>query len=91
MNKTGIGLPSRVSEPAAALDPAEKARLRSKHFSFSRIFLHLLFNRTTDLIAKLFLPLPLEGTENKKSFIDQKILPVGRGTEEHEDKKVFVF
>ncbi|XP_027995053.2 myomesin-1 isoform X1 [Eptesicus fuscus] len=29
VNKTGIGLPSRVSEPAAALDPAEKARLRS--------------------------------------------------------------
>lgn len=43
VNKTGIGLPSRVSEPAAALDPAEKARLRSKHFSFSRIFLNLLF------------------------------------------------
>ncbi|XP_036274845.1 myomesin-1 isoform X2 [Pipistrellus kuhlii] len=30
VNKTGIGLPSRVSEPAAALDPAEKARLRSQ-------------------------------------------------------------
>ncbi|XP_036178733.1 myomesin-1 isoform X3 [Myotis myotis] len=29
VNKSGIGLPSRVSEPAAALDPAEKARLRS--------------------------------------------------------------
>lgn len=41
VNKTGIGLPSRVSEPAAALDPAEKARLRSKHFSFSRVFLNL--------------------------------------------------
>lgn len=77
MNKTGIGLPSRVSEPAAALDPAEKARLRSKHFSFSRIFLNLFLfiYKTTDLIAKLlFLPIPLEGTENKKSFIDQKIL-----------------
>uniref|UniRef100_A0A8D2DP46 Myomesin-1 n=1 Tax=Sciurus vulgaris TaxID=55149 RepID=A0A8D2DP46_SCIVU len=30
VNKTGIGLPSRVSEPVAALDPAEKARLKSK-------------------------------------------------------------
>ncbi|XP_049626868.1 myomesin-1 [Suncus etruscus] len=30
VNKTGIGLPSRVSEPAAALDPAEKARLKSR-------------------------------------------------------------
>uniref|UniRef100_A0A5G2RCH7 Myomesin-1 n=1 Tax=Sus scrofa TaxID=9823 RepID=A0A5G2RCH7_PIG len=29
VNKNGIGLPSRVSEPVAALDPAEKARLRS--------------------------------------------------------------
>lgn len=29
VNKTGIGLPSRVSEPVAALDPAEKARLKS--------------------------------------------------------------
>uniref|UniRef100_A0A8C9D838 Myomesin-1 n=1 Tax=Panthera leo TaxID=9689 RepID=A0A8C9D838_PANLE len=28
VNKTGIGLPSRVSEPVAALDPAEKARLK---------------------------------------------------------------
>lgn len=32
VNKTGIGLPSRVSEPVAALDPAEKARLKSKSF-----------------------------------------------------------
>ncbi|XP_028336086.1 myomesin-1 isoform X1 [Physeter macrocephalus] len=30
VNKTGIGLPSRVSEPVAALDPAEKARLKSR-------------------------------------------------------------
>ncbi|XP_005665357.1 myomesin-1 isoform X1 [Sus scrofa] len=30
VNKNGIGLPSRVSEPVAALDPAEKARLRSR-------------------------------------------------------------
>uniref|UniRef100_A0A2K5H7Q6 Myomesin-1 n=1 Tax=Colobus angolensis palliatus TaxID=336983 RepID=A0A2K5H7Q6_COLAP len=29
VNKTGIGFPSRVSEPVAALDPAEKARLKS--------------------------------------------------------------
>uniref|UniRef100_G3U1W2 Myomesin-1 n=1 Tax=Loxodonta africana TaxID=9785 RepID=G3U1W2_LOXAF len=28
VNKNGIGLPSRVSEPVAALDPAEKARLK---------------------------------------------------------------
>ncbi|KAL0613690.1 retrotransposable element ORF2 protein, partial [Plecturocebus cupreus] len=28
VNKTGIGFPSRVSEPVAALDPAEKARLK---------------------------------------------------------------
>jgi hypothetical protein len=41
VNKTGIGLPSRVSEPVAALDPAEKARLKSKHFSFISIFLNL--------------------------------------------------
>lgn len=38
VNKNGIGLPSRVSEPVAALDPAEKARLRSKHFSCFRTF-----------------------------------------------------
>lgn len=37
VNKTGIGLPSRVSEPVAALDPAEKARLKSKYFSFFRM------------------------------------------------------
>ncbi|OWK01773.1 MYOM1, partial [Cervus elaphus hippelaphus] len=30
VNKVGIGLPSRVSEPVAALDPAEKARLKSR-------------------------------------------------------------
>ncbi|XP_052049275.1 myomesin-1 [Apodemus sylvaticus] len=30
VNNTGIGLPSRVSEPVAALDPAEKARLKSR-------------------------------------------------------------
>ncbi|XP_054439381.1 myomesin-1 isoform X2 [Pteronotus mesoamericanus] len=30
VNKTGIGLPSRASEPVAALDPAEKARLKSR-------------------------------------------------------------
>ncbi|XP_048219602.1 myomesin-1 isoform X2 [Perognathus longimembris pacificus] len=30
VNKTGIGLPSRVSEPVAALDPSEKARLKSR-------------------------------------------------------------
>ncbi|XP_041524568.1 myomesin-1 isoform X2 [Microtus oregoni] len=30
VNKTGIGLPSRVSEPVAALDAAEKARLKSR-------------------------------------------------------------
>lgn len=30
VNKTGIGLPSRVSAPVAALDPAEKARLKSR-------------------------------------------------------------
>lgn len=30
VNKTGIGLPSRVSEPVAALDPDEKARLKSR-------------------------------------------------------------
>ncbi|XP_012581209.1 PREDICTED: myomesin-1 [Condylura cristata] len=30
VNKTGIGLPSRVSEPVAALDSAEKARLKSR-------------------------------------------------------------
>uniref|UniRef100_A0A8C9A0H5 Myomesin-1 n=1 Tax=Prolemur simus TaxID=1328070 RepID=A0A8C9A0H5_PROSS len=30
VNKTGISLPSRVSEPVAALDPAEKARLKSR-------------------------------------------------------------
>nr|XP_054316340.1 myomesin-1 isoform X2 [Pongo pygmaeus]XP_054316341.1 myomesin-1 isoform X2 [Pongo pygmaeus] len=30
VNKTGIGFPSRVSEPVAALDPAEKARLKSR-------------------------------------------------------------
>uniref|UniRef100_A0A452S5I3 Myomesin-1 n=1 Tax=Ursus americanus TaxID=9643 RepID=A0A452S5I3_URSAM len=30
VNKNGIGLPSRVSEPVAALDPAEKARLKSR-------------------------------------------------------------
>lgn len=41
VNKNGIGLPSRVSEPVAALDPAEKARLKSKHFSIFRIFLNL--------------------------------------------------
>lgn len=34
VNKTGIGLPSRVSEPVAALDPDEKARLKSKRFHF---------------------------------------------------------
>ncbi|EGV94185.1 Myomesin-1 [Cricetulus griseus] len=38
VNKTGIGLPSRVSEPVAALDPAEKARLKSKPSSFLFIF-----------------------------------------------------
>ena len=37
VNKVGIGLPSRVSEPVAALDPAEKARLKSKCFSFFRM------------------------------------------------------
>lgn len=30
VNKSGIGLPSRVSEPVAALDPDEKARLKSR-------------------------------------------------------------
>ncbi|KAM6218324.1 myomesin-1 isoform 2-T2 [Rhynchocyon petersi] len=30
VNNNGIGLPSRVSEPVAALDPAEKARLKSR-------------------------------------------------------------
>jgi len=30
VNKAGISLPSRVSEPVAALDPADRARLRSK-------------------------------------------------------------
>ncbi|XP_066208528.1 myomesin-1 isoform X2 [Saccopteryx leptura] len=30
VNKTGIGLPSRVSEPVAALDAAEKAKLKSR-------------------------------------------------------------
>lgn len=41
VNKTGIGLPSRVSEPAAALDPAEKARLKSKHFHLVESLLNL--------------------------------------------------
>lgn len=43
VNKNGIGLPSRVSEPVAALDPAEKARLKSKHFSIFEIFLNFFF------------------------------------------------
>ncbi|XP_006891485.1 PREDICTED: myomesin-1 [Elephantulus edwardii] len=30
VNKNGISFPSRVSEPVAALDPAEKARLKSR-------------------------------------------------------------
>ncbi|XP_018408912.1 PREDICTED: myomesin-1 [Nanorana parkeri] len=30
VNKTGISRPSRVSEPAAALDPADRARVRSR-------------------------------------------------------------
>ncbi|KAM4029162.1 myomesin-1 isoform 1-T1 [Anomaloglossus baeobatrachus] len=30
VNKTGISRPSRVSEPVAALDPADRARLRSR-------------------------------------------------------------
>ncbi|XP_075389018.1 myomesin-1 isoform X2 [Tenrec ecaudatus] len=30
VNKNGIGLPSRVSEPVAALDPAEKAKLKTR-------------------------------------------------------------
>lgn len=30
VNKAGVSLPSRVSEPVAALDPADRARLRSK-------------------------------------------------------------
>nr|DBA24388.1 TPA: hypothetical protein GDO54_012054 [Pyxicephalus adspersus] len=30
VNKTGISRPSRVSEPAAALDPADRARIRSR-------------------------------------------------------------
>uniref|UniRef100_A0A8C0H1R0 Myomesin 1 n=1 Tax=Chelonoidis abingdonii TaxID=106734 RepID=A0A8C0H1R0_CHEAB len=30
VNKAGISIPSRVSEPVAALDPADRARLRSK-------------------------------------------------------------
>ncbi|KAM5222307.1 myomesin-1 isoform 1-T1 [Ctenodactylus gundi] len=30
VNKNGVGLPSRVSEPVAALDPAEKARLKTR-------------------------------------------------------------
>lgn len=77
VNKTGIGLPSRVSEPVAALDPAEKARLKSKRFSIFKIFLNLFLNRfiiTVELIVRSFLSLPLEGEENRKSFISQKIL-----------------
>nr|XP_004662705.2 myomesin-1 isoform X1 [Jaculus jaculus] len=30
VNNTGVSLPSRVSEPVAALDPAEKARLKAR-------------------------------------------------------------
>ncbi|XP_060056701.1 myomesin-1 isoform X2 [Erinaceus europaeus] len=30
VNKNGVSLPSRVSEPVAALDPAERARLKSR-------------------------------------------------------------
>uniref|UniRef100_A0A5F8HJC8 Myomesin-1 n=1 Tax=Monodelphis domestica TaxID=13616 RepID=A0A5F8HJC8_MONDO len=30
VNKTGISIPSRVSEPVAALDPVDRARLKSK-------------------------------------------------------------
>lgn len=30
VNRAGVSLPSRVSEPVAALDPADRARLRSK-------------------------------------------------------------
>ncbi|XP_018123405.1 M-protein, striated muscle isoform X2 [Xenopus laevis] len=30
VNKTGIGRPSRVSEPVAALDPADRARIKSR-------------------------------------------------------------
>lgn len=30
VNNSGISIPSRVSEPVAALDPADRARLRSK-------------------------------------------------------------
>lgn len=30
VNKAGVSLPSRVSEPVAALDPADRARLKSK-------------------------------------------------------------
>ena len=72
VNKTGIGLPSRVSEPVAALDPAEKARLKSKHFSFFRIILNFFYMPEIDPIARLFLHPPLEGEENKKSFTGQR-------------------
>lgn len=30
VNKVGISIPSRISEPVAALDPADRARLKSK-------------------------------------------------------------
>lgn len=33
VNKTGISRPSRVSEPVAALDPADRARIRSKTYA----------------------------------------------------------
>lgn len=40
-----------------------------------------------DLITRLFLPLPLEGEENRKSFMDQKI----QGGGEKQNQKQFVF
>lgn len=76
MNKVGIGLPSRVSEPVAALDPAEKARLKSKCFSFFRMTFKKMI--AVDPIAKVILPRPPEGEENKKPFTGSEKCQGGR-------------
>uniref|UniRef100_A0A8C3TM64 Myomesin 1 n=1 Tax=Chelydra serpentina TaxID=8475 RepID=A0A8C3TM64_CHESE len=84
VNKAGISIPSRVSEPVAALDPADRARLRSK--SFSIYSLRQLFSTREGVVPGP--PSDLHVIEATKNYVVLSWKPPGeRG---HEGVMYFV-
>uniref|UniRef100_A0A8C9KS43 Myomesin-1 n=1 Tax=Panthera tigris altaica TaxID=74533 RepID=A0A8C9KS43_PANTA len=77
VNKTGIGLPSRVSEPVAALDPAEKARLKTPLSSLSFIIIIVTEEEPSEGIVP-GPPTDLSVTEATRSYVVLSWKPPGQ-------------